>query len=178
MSSLIICDIQPEYTQRSNRRFQINHFVAYLNRVATRYHHVNYFYNGYETLGMITEDALQMWLFDYGLSDKAFERIRFCDKGYGSMRDAIDNNVPDESIVKVIRMMRDAGIWDCSFLTEEQHQALLYGNDIHWNESFDIIKTQKAITFVGGGRNECLLELMLGAKAFNVPYKLNEKFVY
>ena len=176
MATLVICDIQPEYENYLS--FDLYDFIKYLNYVATRYENVVYFYNGYSTLGMIREDELRWWLYEAGLSEKAMEGILFVDKGYAFLREAMDSNVSYTNIVKALRLMSESNLDDSRFLPENIQKKLLNNKSIFWNESFDIMQEYKSLVFIGGGKDECLKELQLGAKALWIKYRFNKKFVY
>lgn len=176
--TLIICDIQKEYSNGCHH-FLFD-FVKYLNRAASKFGNVVYFFNGYETLGMSTEGELIEWLSDYGLNENTLDYIQFVDKGYAFLREAMDNDVSDTNIIAALKAMRINNVWSSDLLDNETIDATVGKHTIHWNESFDIMteQTTKSIVFVGGGIHECLKELMLGAESVGKSYELKHKFVY
>lgn len=177
MKHLMICDIQPEYASCFRRKFKIEKFTRYLNHSVRSYGRVTYFYNGYDTVGMIKEDDLITWLLDNGLWDIVLPSIHFFDKGYGFVRNPMDMNVPHESIMVVLRYMVENGL---SFDDLEEHYQDLVDNEvIHFSGCIPIIKESPfEIMFTGGSTEACLLELEIVAKAFNKKYTLLNKFTY
>lgn len=167
-TTLVICDIQPEY--ESYLDFRIKDFIAFLNR--TTYERITYFFNGYDTLGMVREEELKQWLSEWGANERKLDRIEFVDKGYGFIAAAFDSNDDDETIIKYLRQMKENNVWDSSELPSPPPYRLW------WNKSFEIIAKQEKIIFIGGSTQACLLELEFGAKALNVPYEFNEKYLY
>jgi hypothetical protein len=104
---LVVVDIQPEY--ESNTTFDIGDM---LRAAAEDYDSVLFLYNGEDTLGMVSEDALKNYYFeklDYDV--EAYEELlsnsEFFDKGYGFFRDVMDSNVcfDRSSIVKIVKYM-------------------------------------------------------------------------
>ena len=176
MTTLAVCDIQSEYSQAFT--FRAHHFTKYLNKAASKFNNIVYFYNGHDTIDGPHEYELIDWLMDNGLNENTLRYIYFYDKGYGFLRDAMDNDIKDENIIQALREMKIQKTWNSDDLSEENQNSLLSGNIIYWNESFDILAKQKKVIFVGGGRNECLKELELGAKAVGVSYIKRLEFVY
>ena len=150
-TTLIVCDIQPEYSGWFT--FSAQDFANFLNRVT--YDKIIYFFNGYETTGadFLTVESLKAWLLDYGVKQTKIDKIEFIDKGCGFALEAIDT----QPIAEVLTQIQNGKIW---------------------NVSYDSIKNQESIMFIGGSVDACLLELIVGAKAFNVPYDLNEKWIF
>ena len=175
MTTLIVCDIQPEYA--SYMPFNVYNFVKYLNRVVNRYNNVVYFYNGSETVGGVTEYELIDWLLDAGLREELLNSIKFFDKGYGFLRSAIDNNIDDRLIISTLRKMDSLGVTDSRYLSP-RHKLACEDYTIWLNDSIDVMKQFDYIRFVGGGVNECLKELILGCKAFKIKHTLKRKYVY
>lgn len=175
MKHFIICDIQPEYEECFC--FQTKMFTDYLNRSVKNYGKVTYFYNGYDTLGMIKEFDLIEWLIVNGLSEKVLPHIEFIDKGYGFLRCPIDNEVPHESITSVLKHMIDNDlIFDD---LDECYRDLVNDEYIYYNDCIPVIKdSHLEIVFTGGSVKACLLELELVAKSFDKPYVMFNKFTY
>lgn len=165
-TTLMVCDIQPEYERSFD--FKIWRFAKFLNRSIGQRGFAYYFYNGYDTIGMITEDELKFWLYENGVTEETLNRIKFIDKGYGFLSTALDDDVSHRTIIAGIRRMKQGN----------KYETIVKGNQINWNESFDIIQNHKKIVYVGGSVDACLLELLLATKAFKVRYTFNKEFVY
>ena len=159
----MVCDIQPEYKEYFG--FNTYSFINFLNEQTEPF---IYFYNGYETLGMIREDELKWWLIEHDLDESILNLITFVDKGYGFLRDAIDCYVPDEQTVAMVQEMiyNNAGYYEFDYGT------------LHTNDCFDVIEQHDNITFVGGSKYACLKELELVAMAYNKTFTFNNDFVY
>ena len=166
-TTLMVCDIQPEY--RKYIPFRIERFAAFLNRsVARRWNKTIYFYNGYDTLGMIREHELMDWLFEYGVTGQTLDRIEFIDKGYGFLSNLIENNENQKTICEAVRKLDSSNL----------HQMRINGGTVYYNDCFPIIQQNKNITFIGGGEKQCLAELCYVAKAYNCKYQFNHNFIY
>lgn len=171
-TNLIVCDIQPEYEGEFN--FTMPMFTRFLNFSALRRKNkIIYFYNGYETLGMIREEELIEWLLDNGLWESTLDKIIFIDKGYGFLRDAMDAYVDDEVIVAGVKELIEKD--KCKIYSETfvENQYTL-----HWNECFPVIESVDNIVFVGGSKFACLLELIYVAQGYDKKYKLLDEYVY
>lgn len=175
INNLIICDIQPEY--HFGITYNIYDFTTWLNKNAPLYNTITYFYNGAWTLGMINETELKFWLLDNGLDEDLLCKVEFVDKGYGFLRNAMDNEISDRLIISTLRKMKDLGIYDSRDLST---RFKLSNEDycISWNESFNYIDKYNNIHYVGGGINECLKELLLYTRAVKKKFKLITEWVY
>ena len=166
-TTLMICDIQPEYAKYMN--FRIADFAQFLNHsIAQRWNKTIYFYNGWDTLGMIAEHELYEWLWYHGVAEQTFEKIEFVDKGYGFLRGPMDNDEDEQAIVNAVKQL----------IANDFAPTYVNDEEIHYNDCFPIIRQNKNITFVGGGKNECLAELCYVAKAYNCKYNFNRNFIY
>jgi hypothetical protein len=164
-TNLVVCDIQPEYV--SSFPFTIAQFTKWLNKSSRRRDKITYFYNGHDTLGMIRENALISWLVENGLNENVLNKINFIDKGYGFLRNAMDENVDEELIIEGIRT-----------IIAGKQSIEVEGNPIFYNVCYPVIEKLENIVFVGGSRCACLQELDLVAQAYNRKYQFKEKFCY
>ncbi len=164
-TNLAVCDIQPEY--ESSFPFTIAQFTKWLNKSSRRRDKITYFYNGYDTLGMIRENDLIEWLVENGLNENVLDKIDFIDKGYGFLRNAIDENVDEELIIEGIKL-----------IIAGEEDIEVEGNTIFYNDCYPVIEKLDNIVFVGGSRCACLQELDLVAQAYNKKFRFNEKFCY
>jgi hypothetical protein len=180
-NTLIVVDVQPGH--ESYITFDINLFCEYLNDHKGNIH---YLFNG-EDLGYESVDELRDWLVEHGVDEDVVYSIDFIEKSYGWLRDMIDSGVSEDDIKKVLSYMINNDI-DTSEDIEEVVYSELNLDDI---EDFtgvntiyqpSIINSLKRLpssgTIVGGGKQECLLEVELTLEALNKHYTRDNKFVY
>jgi len=129
-----------------------------------------------------------------------WNRFDIVDKGYGYFREAMDSDVPESLIIKVIRRMYQEKVSDSRELFDgsedpndfiewfkslgygdydAEHSAsiILNGISVEWTSVVQLRKFNGAY-IVGGGRNECLREVELLMNAFNIKYKRIDSLVY
>ena len=123
-----------------------------------------------------------------------WNRVELVDKGYGYLREAMDNDVPDNMMIKVIREMYQQKVTDSRSLFNEDEEEftewftsnggdiddagiILNGLSVEWT-SVGQLKRFSGAYIVGGGRNECLREVELLMNAFNIKYKRIDSLVY
>lgn len=189
-NNLIVVDIQPDYSK--NIHF-LPEFAQFLINTVKQRKKIIYFYNGQEVGGSDDAHSIIFWLLEslnyeeeemdevYGL---LMHNIIWIDKGYGFFRNWMDQDVSDDVIIKVIRLMVIKKINDSRQLDEEELNNLgvcssLYQDGIHLpNISLNQLKQFNGSYLCGGGRDECLKEVQLLMNAFNIKYTLLNRFIY
>lgn len=192
---LIIVDIQPEYERVMG--FDIRNFCMWLNK--SNFHNIIYLYNGYETLGMIRESDLQMWLIENGLDAELLNEVYFYDKGYAFFRYCMDEGIADDDIVSLIKFMDEKNIVDSREMNRDFWKEFIktYKEYIDLNPesikelleiSSDIIyipnlmnelkKVRGELILVGGGLEECLKEVEICLMALDKKYTKNDDWTY
>lgn len=188
---LIVVDIQPEYEKGFG--FKTYQFIEFLNAHANEFSSITLLYNGPD-LGMVSQSDYTMWLIDNGLDEDVLNNINFFEKGYAFFRNAMDAGVDHDEIVHVIAFMAKNDINDSRDLTEElwNQFSATFPNDvdiveylkdnedaIFIPELIDELDNSKQAPFVmGGGRNECLAEVLIVLKYLGRSYSLINQFVY
>lgn len=116
-------------------------------------------------------------------------RIRFVGKTYGFLRDVIDEGYVDDAI-KLTKYLLDNDIMDCRDIPINKIKRLNIDNDLKKkllnhdlmlylpSFDYDILKIYNNATIVGGGREECLLEIEILMRAMNLSYKPFSTFIY
>lgn len=187
----IICvDIQPEYM--SGITF-LEDWIEFLN---TNYedNKIVLLYNGYDTLGMISEHDYQMWLIENGLEEEAVDYIEFYDKGYAFFRNCMDYGIEHDQIVELVRYMKSEDIndsreieshnWDAfikqSGISVDEIREYLEDNEdmINIPDLMDYLKRFKNIVLMGGGVDECLAEVEIALSALGKSYHNYDEFIY
>lgn len=124
-----------------------------------------------------------------------WSRFEVVDKGYGHIRNWMDNGVPPAAIIKTIRLMYQQRVNDSRRLFwgegndayEGKMQEFLGADFQPWMlddgiftewTSIAQLKKFSGAYLVGGGRNECLREVELLMNAFNIKYKRIDSLVY
>lgn len=196
---LISVDIQPEYYHKAIKfgGFNdnlLNGFVKEL-RSSNKYSKRILFYNGADTLGMISEQDYKMWLYDNGVDEDMLNNIVFYDKGYAFFRFAIDSGIDEDDIVLLVKFMyennindsrdiKSSGLWD-KFMNEynknELRELLEDADDcINIPDLMSELLSLKGekIILIGGGANECLKEVEIAFKALGIGYTRMDKLIY
>lgn len=184
---LIIVDIQPAYSGiydgAENPMFE--EAIQFVNQHKGR---ALMFVNA-ESEGLTTDtisDIKEYWE-DSGFDPDNWNKVKIYDKGYGYLRSWMDNNVPERTIIKVIRALYQYKETDSRDIPEDDLK-LIVGEDwedwmiddpivVSWLE-IDTLKRYSGGYLFGGGRNECLKEVQLMMNAFNLKYTLINDFIY
>lgn len=187
--SLIVVDIQPEYSSYINF---IPSFINFLNENHGRMKSLTFLYNGNDTLGMITESDYKMWWLENGLDEEIIESSYFYDKGYAFFRYCIDSSIDDDVISNLVRMMMEKGVNDSRDLDEgfwddyierygnkDVRELLEYADDcISIPDLVDYLSDYSDIVLCGGGINECLKEVEIALNAMDKKYGTIPKYLY
>jgi hypothetical protein len=185
---IINVDIQPEYKNYIN--FNLSSWIDYLNNSDLN---IIFLYNGNDTLGMITEYDYKDWLLDCGLNEDVLENATFFDKGYAFFRYLIDNGIDDEYTVELLKFMINNNIFDSRDMDEDIWNELIENNNklndirnilensddnIYIPELINFLKNYNNIILTGGGKNECLKEVIIALDSLNKNYTLKDEFIY
>ena len=187
---LAVIDIQPEYID--GFRSFLNDFIRFLNQNYNKLSRLTFFYNGADTLGMISESDYRMWWFENGLNEEILDSARFYDKGYAFFRYCIDNDIEHTTTSNLIKFMisknvNDSRELDKKFWNEfvkkfgDKHirELLEFADDcIHIPDLMDELQNYNNIVICGGGVNECLKEVEIALDALEKPYNVLTKFTY
>jgi hypothetical protein len=193
---LVSVDIQPEYYYKSVkyggfRDDLLNKFIKEL-RSSFKYSKRILFYNGADTLGMISEDEYKGWLYEKGIDEDMIDSIVFYDKGYAFFRYCIDEGVDEDVIVNLVKYMISKNVFDTRELDKEfwDEYVETYGdkniremleftrNSINIPELMDELQDYYNIILCGGGVTECLKEVEIALKALDKTYTLLTKYTY
>ncbi len=187
---LAVVDIQPEY--QSGFSHFLSDFVNFLNENHSSMSRITFFYNGADTLGMISESDLKMWWYDNGLDEEVIENAIFYDKGYAFFRYCIDSGIDDSAIVNLVKFMIQNNINDSRELTkvfwnkfvkqygDKDIRTLLETADdmINIPDLMDELQRYNNVVVCGGGINECLKEVEIALDALGKPYNVLTKYTY
>jgi hypothetical protein len=167
-SKLIVVDVQPAY--RSSIHFDLAEFCKFLGS----YSEILYLYNGPD-LGY-EDDAVVIsgWLQELGdIKQSTLRKIRFEEKDYGGLRDAMDT-LDEDQIVEIMQQMIQKGLRSSNELDPAPEGDLQFS-------AFDyeeVLPRWNGADIVGGGRNECLQEVLLWAEALGVTVHPVDRFIY
>ena len=196
---LIVVDIQPEYEDFLSNTFSIGDFCQFLNDNIDIFSSVTLLYNGYDTLGMVSESDYIYWLCDNGLDEDIVEQITFCDKGYAFFRYCIDSDIDDNITINLIKYMVEKDINDSRDIDEENWDELIkfYKDDgldmsdvrTLLEHSGDMISIpdlmsqlekfkNSNVLLTGGHVEECLREVVLALKVLDIHYETLDEFIY
>lgn len=186
---LCVVDIQPEY--QSYISF-LSNFIDFLNENYESLGNLTFFYNGQDTLGMISEGDYQMWWLENGLDKHIVDQATFYDKGYAFFRYCIDEGISDDQIVNLIKYMIEKDVNDTRDLDEEFWNEFVErfsnedirkllefaGDAMHIPELMDELRGYRGVVLCGGGINECLKEVEIALDALGTPYTVLTKYTY
>jgi hypothetical protein len=188
-NDLIIVDIQPEYTDAIY--FNLIEFGEFVNNYNGN---ITFLYNGADTLGMIEESDLKYWLNETCLiTEETLDNIEFYDKGYGFLRELIDNGYNEDDIVVLLNWMKQNDI----YTSQQEEFKKIYNDDVYYDIEdmieyiikydahinipevyYDVLVDKNNVNIVGGGEYECLLEVIILLKLAKVKYTKIDKFIY
>lgn len=174
---IVSCDIQFEYKKAMRGDF-IKRFVQFIN--LNRDKTIIFLFNG-ETVGGPSEYQYREWLLDIGIDYDIIEESYVFDKGYGQIRELMDSGIEHDKIVDMIRYMLDNNYGDSRDMSEEEWKALnidFENNGYGINEVVDFLAEYDDFVLIGGGENECLLEVELFLLAIDKTYRLERSLVY
>lgn len=191
-NKLICVDIQPSYEK----------YISFLNELLFALNdfegEILYLFNGPEQ-GYESEQELKYWLIDRqivlgiidenGENDELIDRINFVEKSYGFLRDVIDEGYVDETIKLTRYMLKhdindsrdiDIHIMKRFKIDDELKEKLIHGSLALQLPEFDqrVLMQYDNCTLIGGGENECLLEIEVLMKAMILKYKRFNQFIY
>jgi hypothetical protein len=183
---LVTVDIQPAY--ESWIYFDLDNLVEVLNKR----NGATVMYVNSDTIDAFTEDSMddiKNWWIENGVDEHKLNNFKFIDKGYGYLRPAMDSEIDDAIIIKAIRDMYQQKVHDSRDLYKGDENKIM---EIYGDDMGEILLDGIQINFIniswlkqlspfylcGGGKNECLKEVMLLCDAMNVKYKLLNEFVY
>ena len=178
---LIIVDIQPEYS--SYIPFNIVDVLNY----ADKFNEILILFNGPD-LGMNSEEELKSWYwqnidYDEEKSNSLNDKMTFFEKGYGFFRNFMDEDVDYYEIIKIVKYMMNNGINDLRELTDEQVELLgiklnIEDNMINIPDLAEILPQWSGAAIIGGGKDECLAEVMILANALDIDINEDDSYIY
>jgi hypothetical protein len=183
----IVCvDIQPEYENYIS--FNLDEWSQFINEQYEN-NNIVFLYNG-TSLGMIEEYDYKDWLIDLGINEDIIDNSEFIDKSYGFFRNAMDSNIDQDDIIKILKFMKSEDINDSREITEEQWNTLdiEYARDkmesddadvtINIPDVIDNLENYDNIVLCGGGETKCLLEIEIALNVIDKEYQTIRKFIY
>lgn len=189
--TIINVDIQPEY--QSYISFNLYQWAELINQHAQN-NNIVFLYNGYDTLGMISQPEYMNWLYELGIDDDILDNATFIDKGYAFFRYCMDNSIDDDAIIDIIKYMNNNNINDSrdintdmwnDFMEKTNHtrqevRELLENADdlINIPDLMLELQNMSNIILTGGGINECLKEVELALMALDKNYQVLSEFTY
>jgi hypothetical protein len=186
---LVVVDIQPEYEDFIPF---MGSFINFLNENYDSLSDLTFLYNGYDTLGMVSESEYKSWLFEYGLSEDVINGSKFYDKGYAFFRYCIDEGIDEGDIVELVRYMIEKGVNDSRDLDEEFWDEFIErfgienirellefsGDCISIPDLMDELRNYDNIVLCGGGIKECLKEVEIALSSLGKSFSVLTKYVY
>ena len=145
---------------------------------------------------MIKNIVMSYWEY-FGFDKSKWNNVEFVEKDFGYIREWMDNGVSDSAIIKAIRLMyeqkvnRSTQLFGGHFEPDYYDKMRALGLPESWTNddiydmqitifplNVDELKQWSGSYLMGGGRDECLKEIQLFMNAFNIKYKIIDKFVY
>jgi hypothetical protein len=184
---IIVVDVQPEYASFAKKIVNRGLF-DYLNEQRGP---ILAFFNGEETTNDSKQEVVDYWI-ENGFDPDELDKIEWHNKTYGYFRDWMAGpdhgvDISDSLIIKVIREMYQKRISDSQDFDDEELLSLVGEEIFDYCKNYSIWLPSIAVTklrdytnsyICGGARHECLREITLLMNAFNIKYKMIDKFVY
>jgi hypothetical protein len=182
---MVVVDVQPAYSGSFDFEEELAQTLNKRTGKTLMYVNAEDTYTTEDTI-----DDIRYWWVEAGMDKDVAYNLEFFDKGYGNLREAIDNGASDRDIILVLREMFRQNVTDSRDLYDEDEQQWIehFGEEsAEWIgdgisimdlNGYDKLKAMSPFLLCGGGREECLKEVMLLCSALNIKYKLVEKFVY
>ena len=182
--TILSVDVQPAY--RRDGDFDLAEYVDMLRRHDGD---IFFMYNEKDLSGDTQEDIIS-WLKDEGGMEEALvTRIHFIEKDYGWLRPPIDCCMEHEDIVQTLKVMIDERVSDSRDFEEDEIDSMDISSDMKefLLEFCDPLflphfmpRLEKLDNFilVGGGAEQCLLEVKLLLDAMDKRYVADHKFIY
>lgn len=181
---IIVVDIQPAYEPHIN--IDVHSLAEMLNQHQGK---ILMLVNAdREGLTQDTADSIGEWWLDAGLNPQLWRnhRMTYYDKGYGYMRAWMDAGISPAAIIRIIRVMFQQRKYDSRDLDPDLLVQTVGDEWEDWMKDDPLIVNWIGIDLLrehqgyicGGSRNECLREVTLMMNAFNLKYKIMERFVY
>lgn len=177
---LISVDIQPSYRPWISDRL-FNDYIKFLQNHKGK---IYFLFNGEEVGIDDTEEDIKNWLYEGGIDIEKIETIQFVEKGYGFFRSWMDAGIDEAVIQKAIRYMFSNGIFSSEDIPDEDR------SQFDWEESMDSdpiyiphlnvaeLYALQPCYICGGGRQECLWEIEILLRAFNIKTKRIKHLIY
>ena len=135
--TIINVDIQPEY--QAYISFNLNEWVEFINQSAEN-NRIIFLYNGYDTLGMVSESEYINWLLNLGIDEEVINNATFFDKGYAFFRYCMDNSIDEDAIVDLIKYMVSNDINDSRDIDEEMWNDFMNTTDHSRQDVRDLLE--------------------------------------
>jgi hypothetical protein len=184
-NSVILVDFQPAYMKTAGYDDAIENACEFINQKRPAF--ITCFFNGEDVGIEDTVDEVAWHYIEYGLDENIARRVKYREKTYAFLRNWMDMGVDNRDIIKVVRHLVMNNLNDSRDIEEEELAELvgdswrseLYDDNIYVPDIniADLHKLSGSL-MGGGGRHECLHELQLFMSAFNIKYKLVDKWIY
>lgn len=185
--SVILVDFQPHCQQGPNDYRYIEKIESAMSYINEKQPQVLAYFNGDDFMDDTKEDIVQHYI-DYGLDEDKLHLVKFKEKSYGWLRNWTDEGVDNAIVIKVIRYLANNKLIDSRHIEDEVF-AELTGNSLEWYMDREMniylpdlniaeLKALSGSLIGGGGRHECLKEMMLLMNAFNIRYKMVQEWIY
>jgi hypothetical protein len=192
-ANLFSIDIQPEYENYFN--FDIYSFTSFINENINNVNSITFLYNGYETLGMVSEYDYKIWLVENGLEEEHLDSIEFYDKSYAFFRYCMDSGSDEDELVNLVKYMIQHNVNDSRDIDEEMWDGFMKQYSYNSSDVRDLLepaqdainipdlmdylkKYSGKILICGGGINECFKEVEIALRALDKSYNVLTKFTY
>ena len=138
-----------------------------------------------ELTGDTKADVLTYWS-EAGASDSLLERMTPVPKSYGFFRQWMDNGIPDEELLTVLRELRRAGLSDSRDLCAEWMEthapcASDLTGPVYLPPELEGLRFFEQVPLwhtCGGGRDECLREVELWLASKHVAFRRLDHLTY
>lgn len=197
--ALVVVDVQPFYENG------FEHLTpSYIEKLENTNKPIIYFFVGSE-LSNEGKDDIIIFLLKNGLSEDKCDSIKFVEKDYGFYRSFMDSNVSSNSVMHIVKSMREDGINDLRDIENDGYECiadwkpelvsklskndllkaelLLQGGDTIYlpyfsDKLFKSFNSDSKLEIIGGGRWECLEEIAIHLRSLDLNVEVNEKLSF
>ncbi len=197
--ALVVVDVQPFYENG------FEHLTpSYIEKLENTNKPIIYFFVGSE-LSNEGKDDIIIFLLKNGLSEDKCDSIKFVEKDYGFYRSFMDSNVSSNSVMHIVKSMREDGINDLRDIENDGYECiadwkpelvsklskndflkaelLLQGGDTIYlpyfsDKLFKSFNSDSKLELIGGGRWECLEEIAIHLRSLDLNVEVNEQLSF
>lgn len=205
--NLIVVDVQPLYEENIERKFSVVDFYDFMRKAKKVLYFYNgpetiaSDDSSDNIINWLDEKSDYKYVSDPEMAavensaqNFSWDNVQFYDKGYSFFRDWMDHGVSDNGMKQALRYMYMNKNYDSRDISVDDWQKVLPPRDFNilkdalengdlsiWTPDISVAELKNDWNnslICGGSLNECLKEILILLRAFNIKYTLVDKFTY